>query len=247
MAQNHKTVKINNINYIIKNKNDIIENTLLKGVQWNNQILLLIGYWIKKYKLKHFLNVGCHIGTVALPISKYVNKVTAIEPFPPTFQHFIEHVELNNISNIESFNLALGSTEENIYFLDHKSERVKNNSGGIHVIREDDIKSDRLSSNSHSKKFKSKMIMLDNLPCENFDIMLVDVEGYEFELFKGGEEKISKYRPIIIMEIWGNKKRKEENMQSSKEEVVNYISNKQYKLIKSFGDNHIFFPSHLKL
>ena len=143
--------------------------------------------------------------------------------------------------------MALGSTEENIYFLDHKSERVKNNSGGIHVIREDDIKSDRLSSNIHSKKFKSKMIMLDNLPCENFDIMLVDVEGYEFELFKGGEEKISKYRPIIIMEIWGNKKRKEENMQSSKEEVINYISNKQYKLIKSFGDNHIFFPSHLKL
>ena len=247
MSQNNKIIKINNINYIIKNKNDIIENTLSKGVQWNNQILLLIGYWIKKYKLKHFLNVGCHIGTVALPISKYVKKVTAIEPFPLTFQHFLEHIDLNDIKNIDYFNFALGDTEENIYFLDHKSDRLKNNSGGIHVIREDDIKNNRLSSNIHSKKYKSKMKMLDNLPCKNFDIMLIDVEGCEFEVFRGGERKIEEYKPIIITEIWGNKKRESENMQNSREDVINFICNKQYKLIKNFGDNYIFFPNYLKL
>ena len=38
------------------------------------------------------------------------------------------------------------------------------------------------------------MKMLDNLPCKNFDIMLIDVEGCEFEVFRGGERKIEEYK-----------------------------------------------------
>ena len=40
-------------------------------------------------------------------------KVTAFEPFPPTFRHFVEHVKLNKIKNIESYNLALGERRAN--------------------------------------------------------------------------------------------------------------------------------------
>ena len=65
-------VVVNNVKYLIKNSKDIIENTLMKGNQWNNDIVLLIGLLIKKYNLKHLVNVGSHIGTVALPISKYI-------------------------------------------------------------------------------------------------------------------------------------------------------------------------------
>ena len=89
-------VTVNNIEYIIKNKNDLIQSTLLKGNQWNNNIVLLIGHLVKKYNLKHFVNIGSHIGTVALPISKYIERVTAIEAFPPTYKHFLEHTKLNN-------------------------------------------------------------------------------------------------------------------------------------------------------
>ena len=42
-------VVVNNVKYLIKNSKDIIENTLAKGNQWNNDILLLIGLLIKKY------------------------------------------------------------------------------------------------------------------------------------------------------------------------------------------------------
>ena len=133
-----KTTIVNNIKYIIKNENDIIQNTILNGNQWNNDIVLLIGYWIKKFKLDHFVNIGCHIGTVALPISKYIKKVTAIEPFPPSYKHFMEHIKLNDIKNIDSFNLAVGDKECQVYFLDPESERIKNNSGGIHAVTEDD-------------------------------------------------------------------------------------------------------------
>ena len=242
-----ETANVNNINYIIKNKNDIIQKTLLKGIQWNNDIVLLIGLCIKKYNLTHFVNIGSHIGTVALPISKYIEKVTTFEPFPPTFKHFMDHVKLNKIQNIESYNLALGDHETKVYFLNPDLERFKNNSGGMHAITNDDIKKNRLSSHFHSKKYQNVMKKFDDLPIEKFDIMLIDAEGREYEIIKGGAEKISKNKPIIILEIWENQKRKFENMITTKEDVISYVEKLGYKLFKKINDNYIFFPKNLKI
>ena len=45
-----ETVIINEVEYIIKNKNDLIQKVLLSNRQWNNNILLLIGQFIKPIK-----------------------------------------------------------------------------------------------------------------------------------------------------------------------------------------------------
>ena len=86
------------------------------------------------------------------------------------------------------------------------------------------------------------MKKLDDLNISNFDVLLADVEGKEYELLKGGKNKITKYKPIIIMEIWGNNKRNLERMQTTNDEIINYIINLGYKLIKQLGDNYIFLP-----
>ena len=58
-------VTINNIKYKITNKDDIIQNTLLNKKQWNEKIFNEIKKFINQYQLQHFVNIGCHIGTVA--------------------------------------------------------------------------------------------------------------------------------------------------------------------------------------
>ena len=243
MIKNLKqTVKINEIKYIIKNENDLIQKSLLNNIQWNNNILFIIGQLIKKFNLKHFLNIGCHIGTVALPISKYIEKVTAIEAYPLTFEHLEEHIKINNIENVQVFNLAIGDENKKIYFLDNENIRIKNNTGGMHVITDDDISNKRLSSNIHSKKYSNEMKKLDDLNISNFDILLADVEGKEYEVLKGGKNKIIKYKPIIIVEIWNNNKRNLESMQTTNDEIINYVINLGYKLTKQIGDNYIFLP-----
>ena len=243
MIKNLKqTVKINEIKYIIKNENDLIQKSLVNNIQWNNNILFIIGQLIKKFNLKHFLNIGCHIGTVALPISKYIEKVTAIEAYPITFEHLEENIKINNLKNIEVFNLAIGDENKKIYFLDNENIRIKNNTGGMHVITDDDISNKRLSSNIHSKKYSNEMKKLDDLNISNFDILLADVEGKEYELLKGGKNKIIKYKPIIIVEIWNNNKRNLESMQTTNDEIINYVMNLGYKLTKQIGDNYIFLP-----
>ena len=242
MKNPYKTVNINEIKYVIKNDNDLIQKFLLNNRQWNNNILHIIGQLIKRFNLKHFLNIGCHIGTVALPLSKYIEKVTAIEAYPITFKHLEEHIKINNIKNIQVLNLAIGDENKKIYFLDDENIRVKNNTGGMHVITEDDIVNKRLSSDIHSKKYSNEMKKLDDLNISDFDILLADVEGKEYELLKGGKNKITKYKPIIIVEIWNNNKRNLERMQTTNDEIINYVINLGYKLVKQLGDNYIFLP-----
>tara|TARA_B100000035_G_scaffold40879_1_gene30745 strand:- start:28 stop:768 length:741 start_codon:yes stop_codon:yes gene_type:complete len=237
--------EINGIKYLIKNKDDLIQKTLVNGVQWNNDVILLIARIQKKYDLKHCLNIGCHIGTLALPLSKYIKKVTAIEAYPPTFEHLNENIKLNDITNIESINLAVGNKNQEIYFLDESNDRIKNNTGGMHVITEEDIKYHRLSSGIHSKKIINQMKRLDDTNIKEFDILIIDVEGKEHELLLGGREKILEYKPIILIEIWGNKKRQQENMTTTSEELIDHIKNLKYKLVSRFGDNYIFLPEHL--
>ena len=237
--------EINGIKYLIKNKDDLIQKTLVNGVQWNNDVILLIARIQKKYDLKHCLNIGCHIGTLALPLSKYIKKVTAIEAYPPTFKHLNENIKLNDITNIESINLAVGNKNQEIYFLDESNDRIKNNTGGMHVITEEDIKYYRLSSGIHSKKIINQMKRLDDTNIKEFDILIADVEGKEHELLLGGKEKILEYKPIILIEIWGNKKRQQENMTTTSEELIDHIKNLKYKLVSRFGDNYIFLPEHL--
>lgn len=237
--------EINGIKYLIKNKDDLIQKTLVNGVQWNNDVILLIARIQKKYDLKHCLNIGCHIGTLALPLSKYIKKVTAIEAYPPTFEHLNENIKLNDITNIESINLAVGNKNQEIYFLDESNDRIKNNTGGMHVITEEDIKYHRLSSGIHSKKIINQMKRLDDTNIKEFDILIIDVEGKEHELLLGGKEKILEYKPIILIEIWGNKKRQQENMTTTSEELIDHIKNLKYKLVSRFGDNYIFLPEYL--
>ena len=76
--------------------------------------------------------------------------------------------------------------------------------------------------------------------------MLIDAEGRELDIVKGGTKKISGNMPIIIMEIWSNQKRKFENIFTSKEDVKIQMQNLGYQLIKKINDDYIFFPNHLK-
>ena len=237
--------EINGIKYLIKNKDDLIQKTLVSGVQWNNDVILLIARIQKKYDLKHCLNIGCHIGTLALPLSRYIQKVTAIEAYPPTFKHLNENITLNNITNIESINLAIGNKNQEIYFLDESNDRIKNNTGGMHVITNEDIENNRLSSEIHSKKTLNYMKRLDDTEVKEFDILIIDIEGKEYEMLLGGKEKILEYKPVILIEIWENKKRQQENMTTSSEEIIEHIKNLKYKLVSRFGDNYIFLPEHL--
>jgi len=224
--------KINGIKYHIYNPNDTIQQYLLNDKQWNREIYNCIIELIKNYDLKHFLNVGCHIGTLALPISNHIEKVSCIEAYPKTFEHLQENIKINNLKNIKTYNFAVGNSFEDIYFMGEEEvcpienkNRLKNNSGGMHVFTQNDIDKNIRSSCLTDKKIKNKMNKLDNTNIDNFDIMLVDIEGCEYDFLLGAKKKIMKNKPIIIIEIWDDNKRKNENMKETRQDVIDLILN----------------------
>ena len=63
------------------------------------------------------LIVGSHIGSVAIPLSKYCKSVTAIEANPKTFELLMINIELNNANNIKSHNVFANDKKEKVEFL----------------------------------------------------------------------------------------------------------------------------------
>lgn len=242
---------ISGIKYLIRNSKDTIQNTLLNGKQWNEEIINVIKKYTLEKNLSHFLNIGSHIGSVCLPISLCIKKVTAIEAYPDIYIHLCENIYINNLTNVNAMNIAVGNSEEDVYFIStekicpiENKNRVLNNTGGMHFFTENDIKNNIRSANLSDKKIKNKINKLDNLQIDDFDIMLVDIEGLEYEFLLGAEQSIKKNKPIIIIEIWNNNKRKLENITQTQEEVINYIKSLKYTLIKTIDDDFIFEPLH---
>lgn len=234
--------KVGDYKYIISNPNDCIQKTLLNGRVWNRNMLEYIETISKKYNVKHLLNIGAHIGTMSIPLSKNINRITAIEAYPPTYKLLLENIKLNGINNIKTYNFAVGDKNDKVYFLNENHERLVNNSGGMHVINEDDIKNNIRSANLSNKKIIAEMRPLNEMKIDKFELMLIDIEGSEDRFLKGAKEIIEKYKPIIIIEIWDNNKRKEENMKISREDIINIILSMKYQLKKQIDEDFVFFP-----
>lgn len=242
IADMPEVVTINRTKYTITNPSDLIQRALVNKVQWNSQIVDLIETLINSQLLNHFVNVGAHIGTVCMPVSNYVEKVTAIEAYPPTYKQLVDNIALNSITNITCHNVAIGAKEDTVYFMSEAHERVQNNTGGMHVFTESDLRENRRSANLCDKKVSCHMKRFDDMKIDPFDIMLVDIEGMEYDFLQGARESILRCKPVLIIEIWDDAKRKAENMPTKQDEIVKYILAMNYKLFTNIGDDFVFFP-----
>jgi FkbM family methyltransferase len=237
------TAEVNGFKYNITNHNDLIQRYLVQKQQWNGEVVTLLEALINSRLLTHFVNVGAHIGTVCIPTARLVDKVTAIEAYPPTFHELQENIKLNGITNIDCHNIAVGNSEDTVYFMNDALDRVKNNMGGMHVFTEADIAANRRSSNTSDKRVSCKMTRFDDLAIGEFDIMLVDIEGMEYDFLQGARASLLKNKPVLIIEIWDDEKRKSENMDTTRKQMIDYITAMGYTLFTTCGgDDFVFFP-----
>jgi FkbM family methyltransferase len=130
--------------------------------------------------LKHgdrVIDLGANIGTLTVIASLIVGeqgKVYSIEAHPQTYKYLLGNIKVNNLSNIETSNYAIGETSKTVVFSDISSDdqnQVSTTGQGINV----------------------SMVRLDELPIENREINLlkVDVEGYEKFVFEGGSRVLN--------------------------------------------------------
>lgn len=239
-VSNTNIINIEGISYEIRNKEDVIQKTLLNGKQWSSKILELLKSRMKQKG--HFVNVGAHIGTITLPMSKFASRVSAFEPFPKTFDHLKKNVELNKLSNVDIYNMALGDKHESVFFMDDNNDRLKNNNGGMHVFTSNDLLTgERSASIAKLENLGIVSIPLDNMNLDKIDLMLVDIEGMEDKFLIGAKQTLEKDLPDLVIEIWNDDKRKEENIIITRQQIIDKILSFGYNKVEKIDDEDFLF------
>jgi FkbM family methyltransferase len=144
---------------------------------------------LKKNIVNSLIHVGGHKGEEIEFYSSYdLSKVIYFEPIKAFYQEIYNQIDSKNLNNFQVFNLALGSEnkKEEIYVAD-------GNSSGSSSLLEP-----RPSDISFSQKELIEIRTYDSMDIMNIDLAVLDTQGYELEVLKGMNEKLSQFKYLIV-------------------------------------------------
>ena len=199
---------------------DLIKNFLQKTLGYNNYLFYFSRFAITRVKMNRYekefgcfldmlskndnvLDIGANIGITTVPIAQKCSKglVYAFEPMPSNLKalkKIVQHYKLNNVIVYEN---ALGDETGSIQMV----LPVLNNNkmqGLSHVVEENGA--------DEGEIFIVPVERLDdmgNLFKNKISAIKIDVEGFEYEVLKGGTKLLQLHKPVIYCELWNNEKR----------------------------------------
>jgi FkbM family methyltransferase len=175
--------------FFLDSKRDFIKDNLRKNRPWEGYIAHYIKTYAKPGTIA--LDVGAHIGSHTLTLSRAVGpsgQVFAFEPQPKTFCELFMNTEINFPRNVICYWGALG---------DKADELILPN---FYPQVETTYLFDFYNGSSNNI---APMVTLDSLNLSNISFMKVAVDGCEEIFLKGARETIARNRPVILMEICG--------------------------------------------
>lgn len=140
-------------------------------------------------------DIGCNLGYYALLESEIVGKngqVISFEPSPTNFKCFKENLELNQISNVLAYEVAIGDMNSSVKFL------VSTYSNWSRVLEVN-------SSRTEGHIITVPLFKLDTFVSENkirsVDFIRMDMEGYEYNAIEGMKDILKQFKPDIFMVV----------------------------------------------
>lgn len=139
------------------------------------------------------LDIGANIGMVTLWLSELVGKsgkVHAFEPNPELLKLIEETLNHNQVSNVCLHPVALGAKPDSL-----ELRIPKVNAGAASLIRNRDL----IDCDVLKVPVRPLSEIVDEEGIKSIRLIKIDVEGFEAEVFKGGQEVLSKIRPEAIL------------------------------------------------
>ena len=177
------------------------------------------------------IDVGVYRGVYSYEMSKYSKNVHSFEPNPIIFEYINKNLK-KIINNIFLYNYALSNKNEVIDLkVPIRNEKYnRENFEEFYELGRATIHQENTFKRYEKFQITSKKIDEFNFK-NNISFIKIDVEGHELEVIKGGEEIISKNKPILLVEI------EERHSQSKVSDTINYINKLGY--ISHYYDNKI--------
>lgn len=132
-------------------------------------------------------DIGANIGLFSLFASTVGNvKIFAFEPHPENFEVLKANISLNDITNIEALNIALGKENESRYLLEGTIP-------GGHKILHNSTK------NGIEVKTLTLLKVIEDLKIEKIDFLKLDCEGAEGEIIMSlGMDGLKRIKKMAI-------------------------------------------------
>ena len=177
------------------------------------------------------IDVGVYRGVYSYEMSKYSKNVHSFEPNPIIFEYINKNLK-KIINNIFLYNYALSNKNQVIDLkVPIRNDKYnRENFEEFYELGRATIHQENTFKRYEKFQITSKKIDEFNFK-NNISFIKIDVEGHELEVIKGGEEIISKNKPILLVEI------EERYSQSKVSDTINYINKLGY--ISHYYDNKI--------
>lgn len=142
------------------------------------------------------LDVGANVGHHTLIIAKHSAQVHAFEPLPALRRHALDQVALNGMERIEIHPFGLGAETASIPY--HFNSASRNRGTGSFVASHDP----RADSHENLDIVRGDD-WFARAGVKGVDFVKIDVEGFEADVLAGLSGVLTKYQPVILVEITG--------------------------------------------
>ncbi|MCW3123116.1 MAG: methyltransferase, FkbM family domain protein [Flavipsychrobacter sp.] len=140
------------------------------------------------------IEAGANLGSETVLLSKMVGKgrVYGFEPNPYTFDRLKTNVAINELTNVEVFDIAMGekngSISFNIYPKNFCNAGMSSKYMETPLTRKITVQQQTLDS----------FVKAHNI--SKVDFLKMDIQGAEMDLLKGAGETMAKYKPKVFLE-----------------------------------------------
>jgi len=218
-----------------------ITNVKRKGIYWELDLdegidfsIFIFGFFEKETsraldrlvnKGSVVIDIGANIGAHTLPLARLVGKkgkVYAIEPTKYAYRKLIKNLSLNNDinNNVCADQVMLISAENTIKTNSVYSSWPLNkvNKNKRHSVHQGVL----MTVDGSEEKTLDDYISNNNI--RSLDLIKMDVDGNELSVVKGANKVLTKFKPIIVMELAPD----QYNDRNDFIEVINILSNIGY-------------------
>lgn len=147
-----------------------------------------------------FIDIGANVGMISLHAAWLVASrglVESFEPNPSCCQRIVESLSKNKITQVKLFEMGLS---DNVGSLTLK---VITKHSGMGTFAQPDEKQQELISDTFEVQVQTgdSVILKNSTPVK---LIKIDVEGFEYRVLKGISQTLSRWYPIVVLEVAEN-------------------------------------------
>lgn len=179
------------------------------------------------------VEVGAHVGSWTLGMSKLFKSVIGFEPQPVNRQYLERNLARAKPSNVTIHPFAVVEHPEQSFRITALS--LTRNSGMAHLIPGENLAMDSVAVNA---------VRLDDIlpshlvPHRRINAIKIDVEGLELSVLRSGQAVIQEHKPTVLLEI----NRTCERYGIRRQEVSDHMSDIGYRQAARNHNDYVFVP-----